>query len=380
MSRIRVLQVVLNLEAGGLEQMVCDLVSRLDASTFESHVLCAQFLGRRGAGLEDLVPVHVVPSLPRWSMLFPRSLLREIGAIRPHVVHTHTGVWYKGSLAAALAHTPLIVHTEHGRPHEYTTIEVLSERLALRWTDVVVPVSEALRAEFAQKALRRARLQLVYNGVDTDRFRPGYDDDSLRHELGLTRDVPIILSVGRLDPVKAYDLMLRAFAVLLRHSRASVVPALVITGDGPERARLAGETAKLGIEKNVHFIGWRTELPGIYNAAALFTLSSHSEGTSIGLLEAMSSGLCPIVSDVGGNRAVLGAGLSHRLVPAGNHEALAAAWEDALARDEARRFDAKAARDRVVQRFGIDAMVRAYEGIYSQALSREHNPGRALDR
>lgn len=367
MRRIRVLQVVLNLEAGGLEQMVCDLVRRLDPAKFESHVLCAQFLGRHGEWLKDFVSVHAVQSWPNLSMLFPRALLREIDKIRPHVVHTHTGVWYKGSLAATLARTPLIVHTEHGRPHDSTPVELLAERLALRWTDVVVPVSEALRAEFAQKVPRRVRLRLVHNGVDTNKFRPECDDGSLRRELGVGRDVPIILSVGRLDPVKAYDLMLGAFRALLRRVRAKVAPTLVIAGDGPDRVRLATEAARLGIEKEVHFIGWRTALTQIYNAATLFTLSSRSEGTSIGLLEAMSSGLCPIVSDVGGNRAVLGERLSHRLFPAGDQQALAAAWEDALAKDDVRGSDAEAARDRVVRQFGIDSMVQRYEGIYAEA-------------
>ena len=95
-----------------------------------------------------------------------------------------------------------------------------------------------------------------------------------------------------------------------------------------------------------------------------FTMSSRSEGTSISLLEAMSAGLAPVVTDVGGNAAVLGDTLRHCLVPSEDAEALSLAWEEMLQDPELRERGGVTARGRVSEAFGLDAMVHAYERLY----------------
>jgi glycosyltransferase involved in cell wall biosynthesis len=111
---------------------------------------------------------------------------------------------------------------------------------------------------------------------------------------------------------------------------------------------------------HVRLLGWRDDIHALHAAFTLFTMSSHSEGTSISLLEAMSAGLCPVVTDVGGNRAVVGDELAHRLVPREDPAALAAAWCDALVDRERRMADSDCARQRVERCFDLQAMVRRY--------------------
>jgi glycosyltransferase involved in cell wall biosynthesis len=85
----------------------------------------------------------------------------------------------------------------------------------------------------------------------------------------------------------------------------------------------------------------------------------------------MSSGVCPVVTDVGGNRAVLGPDLAHRLLPPSAPEQLAESWRDAL-RDAPRRIsDGAKARARVVERHGVASMVAAYERLYEEVLSSQ---------
>ncbi len=117
----------------------------------------------------------------------------------------------------------------------------------------------------------------------------------------------------------------------------------------------------------VHFLGWRDDVQELHAAFTVFTLASRSEGTSLGLLEAMSAGLCPVVTHVGGNAATLGGTLRHRLVPAERPDALATAWLDALADHSRRETDARAARARVEEAYHLDAMVRSYEALYQDA-------------
>ncbi len=362
---LRVLHVVLDLDAGGLERLVVDIVRGSDTTRFESHVLCLREPGRQAASLDGMGRLHVAPPLSRWSWLHPAPLIRQIREIAPDVVHTHSGVWYKASLAARRAGVPRVIHTDHGRPWPDPWSSRMVDRLASHRTDVLVAVSESL-ARFLRARLhvRPGRLRVILNGVDTARFRPRADPGTLRQELGLAPDVPILGSIGRLDYIKGYDVMLHALGQLAAEWPGHPLPVLVLAGDGPETGRLQLLARRLGLERRAFLVGWRQDVEALHAGFTLFTLASRSEGTSVGLLEAMSAGLCPVVTDVGGNAAVLGPSLRHRLVAAENPAALVAAWRDALGDPTRRVADAGAARHRVEQAYGLRAMVGAYERLY----------------
>jgi glycosyltransferase involved in cell wall biosynthesis len=159
--------------------------------------------------------------------------------------------------------------------------------------------------------------------------------------------------------------MVDAYALLRERWAGNPIPELVVGGDGSERPALEKSARCRGIAQGLHLIGWRDDIHDLHRAFNLFTMSSRSEGTSVSLLEAMSAGLCPVVTDVGGNAAVLGPALHHRLVPSEAPEALAEAWLDALGSPGARGRDADAARLRVHGEFGLERMVREYERVYS---------------
>jgi glycosyltransferase involved in cell wall biosynthesis len=245
----------------------------------------------------------------------------------------------------------------------------LVDGLASRWTDVVVAVSAPLADRLRQHVVARPdRVRVVYNGVDTDALRPG-GRRSLRAEWGIGPDTRVIGSVGRLEPIKGYDVMIDAFA---RYRALPGAPSavLAIAGDGQERARLEERARTEGIEAEIRFLGWRDDLSHLLAGFDIFALTSRSEGTSVSLLEAMSAGLCPVVTDVGGNADVLGPELAHRLVPSESPDRIAEGWADALRSDPARSRDAASARRRVEERFSLQAMVAAYESIYAEATVR----------
>ncbi|HEX5436693.1 MAG TPA: glycosyltransferase [Gemmatimonadaceae bacterium] len=364
--RIRVLHIIQNLHYGGMERLLADIIRCTDTERFESHLLALEFLGRFADGLHEHAELHLAQPMSRWSMLRPTSFARDIRCIAPDVVHTHGGIWYKATLAARLADVPRTIHTEHGRQRPDPWNARLLDGLAARRTDVVVAVSETLARQLAATVVGDAsRIRVVINGVDTCDYRPRADRGALRRELGLAPDVPIIGSIGRLQRIKGYDIMVEAFALLRGGWSSTPAPVLVLCGDGSERAMLEQLARERGVADAVHFLGWRDDIHELHSAFALFTMSSRSEGTSVSLLEAMSAGLCPIVTDVGGNAAVLGDALRHRLVPAERPEALAAAWSAALEQPAARCEDALRARARVEQAFGLEAMVRAYEALYA---------------
>lgn len=363
--RLRVLHIVQNLNYGGAERLLFEMLRKSDRRAFENHVLILQYAGRFGTGLDEFAQVTIGKPMSRFSMIRPAGLARSIAEIEPDVLHTHSGVWYKAVRAARMAGVPWLVHTEHGRASPDPWVARTLDGAASRLTDVVVAVSDPVARLLREGVVKHPeRVRVIPNGVDVDAFQPQPDDGALRAELALPTAAPIIGSIGRLEPIKGYEVMVDAYAALCRTWAGNDLPYLVIAGDGSERAALTARAQEAGIADHVRWLAWRDDIHRLHSAFTLFTMSSHSEGTSVSLLEAMSAGLCPVVTDVGGNAAVIGKTLRHRLVPPSDPDALARAWTDALRDPHALAADRRAARDRVLEAYTLEVMVRSYERAY----------------
>jgi glycosyltransferase involved in cell wall biosynthesis len=193
-------------------------------------------------------------------------------------------------------------------------------RLLFRWGWFAALSADA-REELLARGVPGERIFTLPNGVDLQVHRPATAEGRarLREQLGLAPDRFVGVFVGRLHPVKDVDTLLKA---------AAIVPELelVIVGDGPERTRLEAAAARLGIHSRVRFHGFSSRVVDVLRAADAFLLSSHGEGMSNALLEAMACGLpCLVSRSVGGARELLGDGRGMLL---GDGEA--AAWAEAI--------------------------------------------------
>jgi glycosyltransferase involved in cell wall biosynthesis len=349
-----------------MERVLHDLSRGLHGQGFEVHIVVVEAFGKFAEGLAGIARLHQVPAMSRLSLVYPAALVALLKEIAPDVVHSHAGVWFKASRGARLAGVPVVIHTEHGRRVPDLWSDRLIDNLASRSTDQIIAVSEALAQVLRDRVVHDpSRIRVIINGVDVDRLRPVSDVAALRRELDLPDGAPIIGSIGRLEPVKNYQLALRAFALLSAETGARS-PVLVLVGDGSEREMLQQLATSLGIAQRVRFLGWHDEVERVYGAFDLFTMSSRSEGTSVSLLEAMSSGLCPVVTDVGGNRAVLGPELASLLVPSEDAAALAAGWKVQLSDPDRRRDFGRRARARVENEFSLRRMVENHVTMYRQ--------------
>ena len=146
MKRVRVVHMIQNLHYGGMERLINEICKQVDPDRVESHILCLQYLGRFSEGLEGRVQLHVGQGVGRMSMIWPRRLVRQLCEIGPDVIHSHSGVWYKASLAGRLAGVKKIIHTLHGPRLRESWQTRLLDGLAARRTDVLVAVSDVLQA------------------------------------------------------------------------------------------------------------------------------------------------------------------------------------------------------------------------------------------
>jgi glycosyltransferase involved in cell wall biosynthesis len=310
------------------------------------------------------------------SMVAPVGLVRCLRRIRPDVVHLHNGGWFKAAFAAHLAGVPRIVYTEHGREHDDPRLTRWLDRRASRWTDVVVAVSDRLR-QYLQAVLHIPpdRIRTIENGIDVDAFAPGPRSRDLMDKLAIPRDALILGSVGRLEPVKAYERLIAAFA-RLRASGAVTQPMyLVIGGEGSERRALTDCAQRLGVADTVRLPGWVNGPGDLYRSLDVFALTSLSEGASLSLMEAMACGAAPVVMAVGANAQILGPELQHQVVAAGDVDALcrtiAATLQSRAGLERVRAL----ARHRVTARYSLDRMITEYEDVYKTGRGEARSPG-----
>ena len=225
-----------------------------------------------------------------------------------------------------------------------------------------VALSDDARDELAGHGVPAGRIRVIPNGVDIAEHRPASAEERvrLRDELGLPAGRFLGTFVGRLHPVKDVDTLLAATASIPDLS-------LVVVGDGPDRGRLEARAAQLDIGDRVIFEGQSRRVPDVLRASDAFVLSSHGEGMSNALLEAMASGLpCLASRSVGGARELLGEGRG-LLVADGD----VAAWAGAIerVRDDPALASAlgKAAASHVAASLSLestaDRLARAYAEI-----------------
>jgi glycosyltransferase involved in cell wall biosynthesis len=371
---IRVAHLIQNLNYGGMEQVLHNLAQRLPSRGFEVHVVVLQYLGHFAKDLEGKATLHQVPPMPRWSLLHPGALITALRTIEPDVVHSHTGVWFKAARAARAADIRAVVHTEHGRPDPVPLADRLIDNAASRRTDRVIAVSSALANVLRDQVVHdSSAVRIITNGVDVQRLRPPADRAALRRSLDLPPNAPIIGSIGRLEPIKNYQLCLHALAKVVKIAADESAPFLVLAGDGSERAGLEALAEELCVADRVRFLGWRNDPERLHGSFDVFTMSSLSEGTSISLLESMSSGVCPAVTDVGGNGAALGPDLSSLMVPSNDADRLAELWRRLLSDPVERTRMGQLARTRVIEQFSLDKMVDQHVALYRELLDRRRN-------
>jgi len=364
---IRVMHVIRTLATGGMESVVRRLLSALDPDRFEQSV-CTLV---PAPGLHPAGTVCLDQSTDKAAFLVPqltRIFMRE----RPDIVHSRNWATIEAVSAARLARVGAVVHSEHGRDLQTMGRQPLRRRLLRKasyaWADKVFCVSQELKQCYCNElGLAANSVEVIPNGVDVEDFRPSPQARmDMRGKLGAGSNTLVVGTVSRLDPVKDHGTLLRAAEMTLQRG---IDLQLVIVGDGPQRTVLERDLASR------HDLAPRTLLAGEVrnvadwlNAFDVFVLPSLSEGMSNTLLEAMSVGVTPIASAVGGNCEVVEDGYSGLLVQPRDAEKICDHLVQ-LATAEARRRElGRNARERVVARFSVERMLQRYEEMYCQLV------------
>jgi glycosyltransferase involved in cell wall biosynthesis len=376
---VNITHFVENLNRGGLERVVIDLVrAQLDLG-YRCQVVC---LFEPGSLAPELAALGVpVLSCDKRRGLDLRAILRARRFMRVHgteVLHTHNAIsHYYAVLASRWMRLRRVINTRHGMGKTRAAASRGSRRNSwrddrLEWlygksmacTDTVATVCETALHEFAQRQdIPATKLIAIPNGIRVDKFHAATTQTrlKLRTALGLPPDARLAGFVGRLTWAKDHATLIRSFRLVRTRLPGAT---LVLVGDGPLKPELVDLAVAEGVADRVLFLGDRNDIAELLPGLDLFVMSSVTEGYSIALLEACASGLPIVATRVGGNAEIVREGINGLLVPERTPAALADAIVTLLADDARAGTMGQAGRDWVIDQGSFRTMATRYAGVY----------------
>jgi glycosyltransferase involved in cell wall biosynthesis len=291
------------------------------------------------------------------------KLRKIIRTFQPDVVHSHmvhANIFSR--LVRLTTPIPRLISTAHSS-NEGGRLRMLAYQLTDSLADISTNVSAVAVDAFEKRnAVKPGRMIPVHNGISTSHFFfDATARDNIHAQLAVKDDCRLILAVGRMHEAKDYPNLLQALAQL---RAAGVTFKMCIVGEGPLRGKLEAMVSAVELSDCVQFLGIRHDVPDLMSAADVFVLPSAWEGFGLVVAEAMACERVVVATDCGGVREVLGdAGY---LVRPRDSSALAGALQSALRLPALEAASmGRAARQRVVERYSLDAAVEKWLEIYA---------------
>jgi glycosyltransferase involved in cell wall biosynthesis len=363
---IRLALIITELEPGGAERCLVNLGIRLNQRQFAPVVY--SLAPQPAAGREQLVqklisagvPVHFL-GLKHWWQYFEgvNQMARLLGKQRADVVQTflfHANVI--GTRAAYEAGVSRVfAGVRVADPRRWRT---RLERWAAAKATSVVCVSEETAAHCRQRGFKAEKLVVIPNGIEVERWQNAQPANL--QEFGVDSAAPIVIYVGRLDRQKGVDDLIHSFPKVVQK-----VPEcrLLIIGDGPDWTGLKRLAVQLGVEKQVHFGGWRVDVPALIAAANLLVVPSRWEGMPNVVLEAMAASKPIVATRVEGIAEVLGERAADQTVARGDKQALVERMTSLIRNPLLQKELGVANQNRAVAQFGLNSMVFKYAALYA---------------
>ncbi len=362
----RVLFLIDELDVGGTEQQILELVKRLDRAKYTPMVCCFR-PGRVSREIESAgVPVFVLAKRAKLDPRLIAGLVRLMRRERIDLVQTYlftANTW--GRLAAILAGVPVIISSERNVDMWEEPFKQVIGRWLDRWTYMTIGNSRAVKDYLVRKGLRPERVQVIYNGVDPGRFEGPVTPGVTKAELGIAPHHSVVGLLARLEPQKDPGAFLQAASMIVQ--KLPNVSFLVI-GGGSMQPALEREAQALGLGRRMVFTGARRDVPGLLAACDVSAMSSVKEGMSNTIMESMAAGKPMVATEVGGNAELIVDGETGFLVPPRDPSALADGILRVLEDPALAKSMGLQGRARISRQFSVEAMVSATERLYDDAV------------
>jgi len=387
---VKILHVIGDSKYGGAAKSIIRLAQLWSSSGWEARILTSDPVFQKACSEANIEYAGVdciwrqIRPLKDLAGLF--RLWRFLKMEHVTIVHTHTTkAGFVGRIAARLAGVPIIIHTIHGFAfHEGSsrakiTFYTLLEKIAGAFCHRIITVSKFHRDWAVTLRIARAdKLHAIPNGIPDICEERCPLRSEVRASLGVSEDDVLLFTPGRLAAEKGLEDLLAAVAAV--RGRLSRQVKVIIAGDGALLPDLQRDAEILGLSSQIRFLGFRSDIGALLQAADIVALPSLREGLSIALLEAMSAGRAIVATSIGSNLEAVGGS------PQGPPAAIIFASEDrdALANAIVRLADnaplrrdlGARARLRWEQEYNIFRTLTTYEETYQDLLRRHCPEGR----
>ncbi len=365
-----ILHVLSDLDPGGAQFVVLDIVRHLDRARFLPRVCCLRAGGELEREFEAIgVPVHVIPFASRFSLTGLIRLRRMIRRERVALVHTHLRrANHVGRLGAVLADAPVIVAHHHDTIAETKRRQKLMTRWLAARSDLVLCVSEEVRRARLEAGDEPATLlRVLHNFVDPAACRDAGSVAEARRALALPESpaVACIGLVGRLHPLKNHAFFLQTARHLLDRGHAL---HFAVVGGGALEDELERQAEALRLGDALTFTGPRRDMARVYRALDTVVLCSEREGFPKVLLEAQAAGKPVVTLPLGGVDEVLSGG-GGIVVDDPSPEAFGAGILASLEPTARARLVEEAAAN--VARFAPHTIMRKLQRIYTELCGKK---------
>lgn len=369
-NKMTIMYVIDDLLVGGAQNVLLTTINALNKRKFKIFVVA--LFGSRSDGLaNEMESAGAEVIFLRMAHKFDlKASLRLIKLIREKnimLVHTHlliANFW--GRLAARLAGIKIIISTLHNYFYHRKSLNLIIERAVYPITTKIITVSEDVKRWFIkEEKVNKNKFITIYNPIDLNEFTGSTNCQNIKKELNIDNSYPIL---GNIQPVRQKNKQ-----QFLIHAMSQIVKVfpnvkLLMVGDGPLKNDMERLVEKLGLGKNIIFLGFRRDIPEILSAIDIFVSCPYYEAFGMVILEAMAMKKPVVTTRVGGIPEVVLENETAVLVEPHNPDQLSAAIIN-LARDKERlqRFGV-AGRMRAEELFSSEFIVRKIEALYEELI------------
>jgi glycosyltransferase involved in cell wall biosynthesis len=372
-DKIRVALVIPDLHIGGAERLLVDMVSTWQQ---QGEPIKGYVYSFKGGPIRDELEakgcsVSLSPGSYRINPLIILWLVWNFIKDSIQIVHLHLPrAGFYGRLAACILRRP-ILYTEHNLWEMYSPVSRFLNKITYFLNTQVVTVSDAVMASVRRhSSYPAARLTRIYNGISPNNEPALGKQLCACEDIDLPDDAMVVGTIANLHRRKGLKFLLYAIKSLLEEFPN--LHCVIIGRDDGEGTKLRHIAQELRINRNVHWLGYRSDARRFVPAFDIFVLPSLFEGMPIVLIEAMTTGLPIVATRVGGNPEIINHGETGLVVEPGDASCLGNAIRVLLIDPSKRAELGNAAKERMRTEFTIDRTARSYAELYKSL--RQHIP------
>ncbi|MCG2711506.1 MAG: glycosyltransferase family 4 protein [Candidatus Omnitrophica bacterium] len=360
----------------GAEKNLFETVSMLDHEKFNVIVVCLKRADLAGLLREqgiEVIDLNLERIYSPYALIKALDLIEIIKKNKVKIVVTcHEGSDFYGSIIAKIAKVPAIISNRRDMGYKLKKRHIYIYRIVNKLFTRIIVVSQAVKNIIcAREGVKEGKIAVIYNGVDINAFNESFNLEAIKQSFNIGGQEKIIGMIAGVRPIKGYEYFIEAANLILKRTNKA---KFLIVGWYDKQDEYYKKLKKLigeyGIEDKIIFTGGRSDIPEMLALIDIFVLSSINEGFPNAVIEAMAAGKPVVATNSGGTSEAIVDGEMGILVEPRNPNLLAEAVLTLLG-DKGMRDDmGRAGKQRAMQLFNKDAMIKNIENLFEELLDK----------